>query len=265
MIVESDLAPLLTGAPCVTRVGPDLNPGEMLDVSGKFLLHTPPQAGDLRWLPPVRVLPQDGRDVVSATFGRLAQRLGAARVLVNPFLQASDTDQLDFDANIPDDLAKVPRGIPARFCAGRGGAGPQGGGAPGMVSVLPPSPTADPPLPGLLVTKPLDLSPYLTGCEKKGVHWVRVYWKLGFVQRSADHASDLGAFAGQVATGRRYHVEPGGVDGFSALVASGSGGSFCRTGLLDVVHLCAPSKTVRLAFRNDSLHRVYLLCYAVLF
>lgn len=263
MIVESNLGPFLTGAPHVVRVGPDLDPGSRVDVTGKFLFPTPSQAGDLRWTSP-HLAPRDGQDVSSSAFGRLAQRLGAGTALVNPFLQPSDTDQLDFNGSIPDDVAKVPRSIPARFCAGRG-AGPQGGGAPGLVSVLPASLADTPPLPGLLVTKPIDLTPYLGDCRKDGVLWVRVYWRLALVERTHDWSSDFGALAGRVNASRRYHVEPGAVDGFSVLVAAGSGKSFCRTKLLDPVLLCAPAKSVTLAFRNDSAQRVYLLHYAIFF
>lgn len=263
MIVESDLGPLLTGAPHVVRVGPDLDPGGRLDVSGKYLFPSPPQAGDLRWSAP-HVAPRDGLDVVSASFGRLAHRLGAGTALVNPFLTPGDIDQLDFEGSIPDDVSKAARSIPARFYAGRG-AGPQGGGAPGLVSIPPASLVDTPPLPGLLVTRPIDLTPYLGDCRKDGVSWVRVYWRLGLVERTHDWSSDYGALAGTVSASRRFHVEPGAVDGFSVLVASGAGKSFCRTKLLDPVVLCAPAKSITLAFRNDSAQRVYLLHYAILF
>lgn len=240
MLVETDLGLLAERKPHVVRVGPDLNVGDRMDMTGRNLFRIPTGAGEVQFADP-HLEPRDGFDIYSASFGQLASRVGARHVLVNPFWTPSDLDQIDPDRSIVDGA----RACPARCCLG-----------PGSVSVL--AATEEPnSLPGLLVTKPIDLTRLAGPCGEIGT--LRVYWQAHLVERSEDRYDPP-----QLQVGRRFYLEGGDPEGFRCLVAQ-DGGGFQEVERLEPIPPCGPARSIRVAFRNLSRDRVYLVCYAILY
>lgn len=249
----------------VSQVGPSHAPGTQTVVSGRFAIPLPPGV-ELPLAAAAHLAPRDGKDVVSAAFSELARRLpGVSGFYANPLLSADDVAALDFGGVLVDDSSKPAKRYPARFGSGRE-PGPQGGML-GCSTFLPGvNSSVSPARPGLLVTKPIVLTPYLPTCGGKTVYpgSIRVYWRLQRLEATVDASSDVGTVSGEL-VGQKVLTElsheP---EGFSAYLST-DGKSFCEVGLLDPIKTCDKLDRVVLAFRNDGSLRINMVHFGLFF
>lgn len=249
----------------ISQVGPSHAPGTQTTISGRFAIPLPPGV-EIPVGASAHLQPRDGKDVVSAAFSELARRLpGVSGFYVNPLLVAEDVAALDFGGVLVDDSAKPARRLPARFGSGREPG--TGAGMLGCSTFLPPAnKSTSPARPGLLVTKPIVLTPYLPRCAGKVSYpdSIRVYWQLQRLEATVDASSGLGTVSGEV-VGQKVLTELSHAPaGFSAYLST-DGKSFCEVGLLDQVRTCDALDRVVLAFRNDGDQRVNLAYFGLFF
>lgn len=236
MLIETDLGYLRTGQRHVVRVGPNLALGEQVDLTGRHLFQLP-FGGEVE---NPYMVPRDGRDAISTGLGQLVSRLGSRRAMVFPFLEPSDLDQIDLIGRVGFDRTEY-----VSRC---------------MVGLYRASIFAEKSgHPGLLVTKPIDLERTRSGCEGRGGS-IRIYWQTLRIDRTEDRYDP----PTQPQSSRQIGMEVGAESGFRCLVAT-DGQGFREVSMLEPTPPCGALRSVRVGFLNQSPHRVYLVCFAILY
>jgi len=270
MRILADLKSHRAGNPLITQVEKDPAAGSRTPINGRYVLSTP--AGvDFPVTEASYVLNGlglvDGQDVSSILFGNILARMPMmGNCYFNPLLTADHVDELDLAATFKDVNVAPPWGPsppfaptfhPVRCQTGRA---PLVGGDPGQMpthtALLPPnaSTVGEPPSPGLIITKEIDIGPFtLDGFGNQvGTDEFIVYWKLLDFDVTEDVTSDFGATAGMDTPAIRSVIE---VDqepsDFSAYISPDNGGNWCLVNLMEPIAFCNKTTKVRLAFRND--------------
>lgn len=204
----------------------------------------------------------DGGDVSSISYAHLlAMYPMFGNVYFNPLLTYQHVLEIDPLAEFNDTFTSPPNVymFPSRVQTGRPAVfmGAPVGNMPTHTAILPLNPHSTNPRPGVLITKEINLEPYMAD----GADNFLVYWKL----------YDF-TFTHDVVTGPtndpaiRSVVEPDQEpDNFKVYISPDNGASWCEVGLLEPMGFCDKTKKIRLAFVNRSASKIYLATYAVLF
>jgi hypothetical protein len=272
MRVLVDLKSYLAGVPEIVQV--QNTPGDDVVVNGKAVIPMPLDAEF-----PVQESDYildggghlDGKDVVSQGFARL---LAASpiheHIYFNPLITADHVDGLDWDGEFFEhEGPHAPRTLKARFQSGREPGPPNFGQMPSHTALLPVNDGLAEPRPGLIVTKPIDISAYTLNCdeEPEGASEFSLFWLLVDFEVSHDVSGhDMGATANQntpaLRTFRAADSEP---DGFSAYLSTDGGETWCEAHWMAPITGCTKTTEIMVAFRNDSSSKRYLASFAVLF
>lgn len=241
--------------------------GQPVPINGKFLIPLLPGTSF-----PVNsssyVLDEDGeldgKDVVSRAFAHLLSlNPGFKHVHFNPLIRADDVGEIDAEATFKDATIDPPVLFPSRFQSGRANTS-DAGQMPTHTALLPENRSVDPARPGVLITKDIDLTPYIPE-GKTGLQTFSVYWRLLAFTTTDDIAASHGKYAGVNEPAIRYvyetEQEP---DGFSVYLSVDGGDHWCEVELLTPISFTSPAKKVRVAFVNRGTSKVYLAHYAVL-
>lgn len=208
----------------------------------------------------------DGGDVSSISYAHLLSMYPMyGNIYFNPLLTADNVDEIDFFATFLDSFHNPPNvnTCRVRVQTGRPNGFPLPGPAgqmPSHTALLPVNDTGPDPRPGLLITKEIDLTPYIPA-GSDGFDNFMVYWKLFDFQVSQEVVT-----ATQNEPAVRTLVEPEQEPmGFYAYLSPDNGMTWCPVGLLEPVGFCDKTKKIRLAFLNYGPNKVYIPTYAVLF
>lgn len=273
MRLHVDLSSHLVGNPQIIQVDttPNMGVDGQVAVNGKYLIPTPLEidfevnadsyildgAGEI-----------DGGDVTSQGFARLLAKYPQfGHIYFNPLLTADHLDELDstFDFRDPGTTYVFN----PRYQVGREASLLTDiGQMPTSTAVLPVNATVSPNRPGLLVTDAVDIGPYTLDCDgnQVGTDVFMVYWKIYDFNVTHDIAADYGAQVGGNSPALRHLLETDQEPtDFAVYLSNDDGINWCEVGLLEPLAFCDKSKTVRLAFRNNSLSKVYLAHFALLF
>ena len=272
MRILVDLGSHVTGSPVITQVEKVPAPGEGTPINGKFLLPIYP-AGEFEVTDTDYVLDGagqcDGGDLSSKSFAYLLMQYPMfGHVYFNPLLTAAHVAELDLTAQFMEVNAPAPWGpsppnvpvlYPTRVATGRG-TGPQLGTMPTHTCLLAQNNACQPPHPGMLITQAIDISAYTAGV---GADEFMLYWKLYDFTVQADIV-DAVTSVNEPAIRRVFETddEP---TGLSVYISPDNGGHWCEAGLLTPIAFEAKTTSFRLAFKNTSVNKMYLACFAVLF
>jgi len=216
----------------------------------------------------------DGGDVSSRGFAHLlASYPQYDHIYFNPLLTSAhvgelvEVGSLAAGEHITDRTLNPEAVFYPRFQTGRSGA-VDGGQMPTHTALLPANTGVTPSRPGLILTKAIDIGPYTLDCDANevGADEFVLYWKLFKFSVTHDISAASGAHAGTNTPALRYIEETDDEpSGFSAYISTDGGATWCDANLLAPVSYCDRSKSVRVAFRNDSAEKLYLACFALLF
>jgi len=213
----------------------------------------------------------DGGDVVSEGYAHLLALYPMfSNIYFNPLLTSDHVAELVLDQTyyLTDRTLTPPAEFYPRLQTGREEGVPDDGQMPTHTALMPSNGTVSPARPGIIITDEVDIGPYTLDCDSNpvGADEFMIYWKIYGFTVSHDVAADEGAQAGINTPAYRYLTE---VDqepsGFTAYITTDDGANWCPVDRLTPVAFCDKSTTVRLAFRNDSVSKVFIASYALLF
>lgn len=262
MRILVDLGSHVAGTPVVTQVEktPDGALGDTLTpLNGKYLLPVP--LGEFALDSGTDyVLPIDGGDLSSKAYALLLSTFPMyGHIYFNPLLTGANVSELDLTAQflvVPTPPA-VPYTLPTRFQTGSQGVATM----PMMTAVLPLNPKVtapNPERPGILITTEIDISVQTGGV---GADDFMVYWKLYEFTTQDDIVDDT---INQPAVKLVQEIEPDQTD-FSVYLSPDNGVHWCEVDYLTAIAFGAKTTKFRLAFRNDSAAKRFLVSFAVLF
>lgn len=265
MRLHVDLASHVRGEPEIIQAEktPDVYSGaagQAVPINGKFVIPMPPGI-EIPVNTQSYILDVDGGDVSSLGFARMLLLYPQFQhIYFNPLLTADHVDELDPDKTFKDTTTDPPTYFPSRCQTGRPGADPDSGQMPTHTAILAKNVTTTPDRPGVLITDEIDLESFVPE-GSDGFREFLVYWRLLGFETTHDIAnSDHNEAA--VRYLREVDQQP---EGFEVWLTPDDGDHWCEVDPMNPVWLTAPTKTIRLAFINKSLNKIYLTHFATLF
>lgn len=236
--------------------------GESTPINGKYIVDVPEgsyvEVDSSSYVLNAGVI--DSGSVVSLAFANLLANYPMYdNILFNPLILASDVNDIDLSATVPDGTSTLS----TRAQVGRGSPDPQEGLSPMSTAILPLNNTVSPSRPGLLVTDTIDITSFTSGV---GAREFMVYWKLFEFTTSEDITSNYGSTSGLNEPSIKYIVESNQepVD-FEVLLSVDDGSTYYPVGRLEPIAFCNPNVSIRIAFKNESSNKIYVANYAVMF
>lgn len=217
------------------------------------------------------VWPVDGQDISSQSFSHLLASFPMfGHIFFNPLLTAADIDAtsggIDFSKTFKDDSSTPPD--PPTYFSPRLQTGREtssllaAGNYPGHTALLPINNGITPARPGLLVTKEIDLTPYVGAA---GTDEFCLYWRLYDFETSEDHAGDYGIVGDNTPAIRTILETDQEPTDFSVYISPDNGVHWCGAGRLEPIAFTTKTTSVRLAFVNRGSQKVYIANYAMMF
>ena len=254
MRILVDLKSHVAGRPVVTQVEQVPEDTQQTPINGKYLL--PIALGDFQLTSTDHVLPVDGTDLSSKSFGFLLASFPMyGSVWFSPLLTSADVDEIDFATPFVD---PIDGPLPPRFQTGLPSLFTPSSMMPMMTAIPPINNYSTPPHPGMLITTEIDISAQTLGV---GADDFMVYWKLYDFSTQQDILDET---INVPAVKLVSEAEPEPAD-FLVYFSPDNGAHWVAVNFMTAVAFGTKTTKFRLAFRNNGATKRFLANFAVLF